>query len=364
MARATRSRPVNLSVGVLLLLLVSSLILYRLGITAAEPALAGLPQPSELWRVPLGQDASGVACFGDLTYILTTDKLGAAALMVIDGKGLLIRTETLASTGRFELLASPLGVVCAGRDQGVIALYGAGGRRLWTVHLPGPATLIAADAHGLSVAISPQPGEKAGDRVVVITPDGRAATPVLFPYGAVTAICRGPHGSTAIAVFTADPAKAPEALVFLQADGQMVALPGRGFGSSLLTANDQLYIVGTTRGISAYDSRGERRWAVRISGARRVLAQTGVVIVADQNALTALATTGGERVWRRALATPASALAAGPDGPVITDEQGFVAFDLQGEPRWALPADGSAWSLGDDRLVVIQRETAIAYRTR
>lgn len=360
---APRALPTNAntSVGLLLVLLIAALALYRAGTVA--PAPSSRQEPPQRWRVGLGGDAGDAACFGPYTFILTKDRLGSPALMILDEQGRLVRLEPLGSPGRFELISSPLGVLCLARDQGALALYAADGKRRWTIHLPGPITALAADDSGVSAAFGPSPGAAAGDGFVTVTPDGKVGKAVILSYAAITALARGPAHATLAAVFTADPAQVPEALLFLQSDGRVFTVPGRGTGSARLAAGAEAFFVGTARELIAYDSCGRRRWTIRRASIKCLAAGSGEVVVGDDHGITAYSAEDGKRLWHRATGRPVTALVSAADGIVAAVGSGLEAFARTGEPRWALAQVGNLWDLNGDTLVVIEKETAVAYRT-
>lgn len=365
LARTPRARTaVNLSVGLLMLLLIASLLLYRLTLLTTTVPAQRVGQPAELWRSSLISEPEGAAPGERHTFILTRDKLGGSALAIFNSQGQFVRTESLGSSGRFSIASSPLGVICVGIDQGCVSLYGAAGKRLWTAHLPGAVTAITADVTGITAAYGPPSGARAGDAVVSIACDGTVGRATVFPYGAVTALVRGPAGESAVAVFTADPSKAAEAIVFVQADGETQAIAGAGFGAARLAATAGRYYVGTSNALAAYDGSGQRMWTTRATGISAVAACEATVVTAEGDTLVGRAATDGKRLWRLRLDSAPAALATDRDGVVAATAGGLTACDWAGRPRWTVRTAGLAWDLGDGILIVAERETAIAYRTR
>lgn len=351
----------NTSVGFLLVLLLAALVLYRAGSVA--PSASSHETPPQTWRVSLGTEATDVAGAGTFTLLLVKDRLGAPSLLVLDAQGRLVRTEPLGSPGRFELLSSPLGGLCLARDQGALALYGQDGKRRWTVHLPGPITALAADEAGISVAFGPPPGAPAGDGLAVVDAKGRTGAPVYLPYAAITAIARGPGHATVATVFRADPARAPEELLFFSSDGTTLSVPARGTGSARLATSREAFFVCTDSALTAYDGSGRRLWATRQRGVSGLVASAEAVVIATGDRMAAYSPEDGKLLWRRSVGRPISSLTADADGIVATIAGTLEAFTWSGGPRWELPGIGDIWDFVGVGVVVVERESVAAYRT-
>lgn len=351
----------NTPVGFLLVLLLAALVLYRTG--AVAPATNSRLTPPQMWRIPLGAEVTDVAGAGPFTLLLAKDRLGSPALMVLDSQGRLVRIEPLGSPGRFELLSSPLGGLCLARDQGALALYGADGKRRWTVHLPGPITALTADDAGIAVAFGAPPGSPPGDGFAIVSPAGQTGKPIYLSYAAITALARGPGHATVAAVFAADPTQAAEALLFFQPDGKVFSVPAKGTGSARLAAGAEAFFVGTAHELTAYDGSGNRRWTVRRRGIKCLVAGPGAVVIADGGSMVAYSAADGKLLWQRTAGRPISALTANTDGIVAAIGGALEAFAWDGTPRWALPETGDTWDLNGDAVVVIEKETVAVYRT-
>lgn len=351
----------NVSVGVVLVLLVVALLSYRLAIGGAADAARSLPAPARRWTVPLTAPGLAAATMGETTFILTTDKLGDAALVILNADGLLIRTESLASRGRHELVATALGMLCVGRDDGKLALYRAGGARGWRVTLAGPIALAAADQTGVSVVVGPNPGGPVADRLITLDRSGAVVGQWAVTDGAITGLARG-GGATVAAVFSADPQSAAEMLVFVAADGTRTTVKGNSYGAACLAANGETLFAASGGSLAAFATADERRWRVSAEAPLALTATATDLVVADGTDLIGYDAANGKVRWHRV--APASAAAVDATGAVLAGDTGLTGYDTNGQPQWHLTGQPTAWAFGQGLLVVLEKETAIAYRTR
>lgn len=353
----------SLSVGLILVLLVAALLVYRQTINAALTLTADLPTPDAVWTLPLAAPPSDAVTTGETSFILTHDKLGNVAVLIVDERGLLSRTDSLASRGRYRLQSSSLGVLCIGLDDGRLVLYHPTGTRAWQTAFEGTLPLAAADSTGVSVVIGPEDGGPPGDRLITLSRDGRRTGQWLAGDGAITALARG-GGTTVAAVFSADPATAAEQLVIIAPDNSKSVVSGRGFGAALLTVADGRLIVAAGGGLAAYDNTGRRLWRVAIDAPSALVADSDAIVTLTPDRIVCHDPATGRQRWHRTLTGAPQALTVGGDQIIIKAETGILGCDPRGRLVWAQTGQPLVSAYAQGSLLLCEEETATLYRTR
>lgn len=353
----------SLSVGLILVLLVAALLIYRQTASSTLSLAADLPTPDPVWTLPLAAAPTDAATTGKTSFVLTHDKLGSAAVLIVDERGLLTRTDSLASRGRYRLQSTALGVLCIGLDDGRLVLYHPTGVRAWQTTFEGTLPLAVADSTGVSVVIGPKSGGPPGDLLVILSRDGRRTGQWLAGDGAITALARG-AGTTVAAVFSADPTTAAEQLVIIAPDSSKAVVSGRGFGTARLAVADGKPIVAAGDSLAAYDRAGRRLWRVAIDAPSALAAADDAIVTLAADRVTCHDLATGRQRWRRTLTGAPRALSIAGDQIIVKADSGILGCDSRGRPTWALTGRPPVSASAQGSLLLCEEETATLYRTR